>query len=206
VNAAQAGRLHRLLLEASHPRTCPITGAEYTADEMADYGTPSVSIRGYERERIGAPEMMEVRLSTPSDSRDRELFLDPAGVLWVWSTVRIPREDCDCECGQPSAFLDSPPIAPEDCPRHATDERRGVRELDCFRRVTRIGWELATVPPITVPHRESITDGDQIIGAETVKVIGGGYSTWKYVIHEGDPIRDVLAGYRAERAAAKAAA
>jgi hypothetical protein len=66
--------------------------------------------------------------------------------------------------------------------------------------------ELATVPPITVPHRESITDGDQIIGAETVKVIGGGYSTWKYVIHEGDPIRDVLAGYRAERAAAKAAA
>jgi hypothetical protein len=128
-----------------------------------------VQIKGYDREAPGEPEMMEVRLHVPGFEGERELFADPAGRLFVWSTIGVPAEDCECSCEERGPFggLDR-------CPRHGG----GRREIECFRAVTAIGWEIVDVPsmlrPATVP-------------------------TWRYVVREGDPMRDVLAEYRAER-------
>lgn len=177
MNALQAGRLHRLIAEATHPKTCPITGEKYTADELSELGEASARIVGYEHGDSTVGELMEVRLSLPGIGlRERELFLDAAGGLWVWSTVRIPAGECPCSCDDGDEVFGGPAR----CPRHGD----GVREVEVYRAVVAIGWELVL----------------QTLS----RLIPGKVPSWAFVVREGEPMRDVLVEYRAELAKAAA--
>lgn len=200
MNAAQAGRLHRLIAEATHPERCPITGKRYTRQELADFGEASARVVGYEHGDSSVGELMEIRLGLPGLQRDPELFVDGDGELWVWSTVRIPAGDCPCECGT-RLFRDSEPLPREQCPRHGDS----VRELEVYRRVEMLGWEIVDEPhPLRdFVRREAVRAGDRIGGVD-VPVAPPTIPSWRYVVCEGEPMRDVLAEYRAERQRAAA--
>jgi hypothetical protein len=190
MNAAQATRLARLLTEAEHPRTCPITGERYTPEELAELGEPRAQVKGYEHGDHETPEMLEVLLSLPAFQRARTLHLDAAGQVWTWSTVQIPADECPCECpGPPESKVDR-----SGCPVHGDS----IRELDCYRRVTAIGWEPQDAPhPLRgLTRRESVRVGDAVVGVD-VPVSPATWTRWAYLVREGEPIRDVLAEYRA---------
>lgn len=156
MNLNQAQAVVKLLRDARHPPS--IDGADYTDDEMAEFGEPSISVKHYHAARDGGPETMEVELLV--DHRLVELYLSLEGSLWTWSTIRIPAEDLDCECpGPPESKVDR-----SSCPVHSDS----TRELDCFR------------------------------DAAVVWRIDGG--SWRLQLLVGEPVRDVLAEYRAERA------
>lgn len=141
VNLAQAEALVRLLRDARHPRTCPITGQFYTAEEYAELGEPCVGGFEVSVAQDGDPEMLHFNLRPAPLARWTYLHLDDGGRLWTWSTVRIPPEDCDCEC--PGGGPVGSKVDRSSCPVHGDS----VRELECFRRAS-VGWRLTTERPI----------------------------------------------------------
>lgn len=178
MNMAQAKAVVRLLQDAAHPRTDPTTAQFYTPDELTELGQPSIHLNGYDGPDEHGPEMLVISLyGTRAD--DRQLYMSATGALHVWSSVRIPPEDCPCECERDVFGVMTAPIpqSVERCPVHG----QGVREIDCFRAVMSVGWEIK-VPTADRPMS---------------------CASWNLVVREGEPIRDVLAEYRAERARAK---
>lgn len=196
MNAAQARAIASLIDSAARPDTCPITGQKYTEDERADWD-PAYAITGSYVPAKEAPEgrgeLLEVRLRPQGIvERTRELYVDSAGALLLWSTVRIPPEDCECECeGPPESKVDR-----SDCPRHGDS----VRELDCWREVAGTPhWVIDHRRPIILPHRESVRAGDRILGVHTEKTIAGPTPYWRFEVKEGRPLDDPLARHRQAR-------
>lgn len=176
MNAAQAAALAKLLTEAVHPPTHPTSGRPYDAHEMASFGEAFVTVVGYDLDEPALAEMLRCWLRIPSAPHDRDLHLDEAGHLWKWSTVPIPAEDCDCSCNDAAPFGGL-----ANCPRCGD----GVAELDCYRRVTEIGWQKAYDPP-------RLAIGEELSAANWP------HARWAYTTTEGEPIRDVLAEHRAK--------
>jgi hypothetical protein len=141
MNLKQAEKICGLLREARHPRTDPITCQFYTDEEYAELGEPYVYRIEHEQATSDGPEMLKVALDPARLQGDRELFLDDEGRVWTWSSIQIPHEDCECECGQ-RWFSDSEPLPPERCPHHGG----GVREIECFRRAI-VSWRLSDDRP-----------------------------------------------------------
>jgi hypothetical protein len=173
VNADQLAQLTNLVRAAAHPTLDPITNADHTAGERADWRPADVTVGGawtFERPDGDGIEYQEVRLTTGGSIRHEfKLDLDAAGRLTVSSYVRIPAEHCDCDC-------DCSTLEPDrsDCPRHGG----GVRELECQRIVENYTWRMQLHPVYHFPE-------------------------WKFDLSLGAPTHDVLAAYIAEREAAK---
>jgi hypothetical protein len=131
INLAQARTIVDLLTTAEHPHVAP-NGYHLTAEDLALYDEPRVSELDRVDEADGyGPAMLKLVLCADLQD-DVDLYLDDAGAVHVWSTLRIPPEDCDCEC-MVGGVADPGPH----CPRHGD----GVREIDCYRKAT-VAWEL----------------------------------------------------------------
>jgi hypothetical protein len=193
MNAAQARSIARLIEAAEHPRMDLITGQPYEDDEYLAYGRAWVSTGEWVGSREaphGHGELLAFTLHVAGiGAQTHEVYVSESGGRLLWSTVRIPPEDCDCECAGPivTSLVDAHDAAiaraarevddrkRRDCPRHG----QAVRELDCWRPLRHAGWVIgwhASVgtPGVDLPH-------------------------WKFAVAEGDPLDDPLARHRQAR-------
>jgi hypothetical protein len=201
MNARQLRKLAQVVSAAAHPGKSPIDGKPYTAAELADfnpYGPPAIGT--WQAETWQGREYLTFRLHVTHD-QEHDLAITGDGALWQWDTVRIPPEDCDCECRTAAPLVPASRFElSADCPRHSQRENPPWRELDAFLHVDGIGWEIVDRPHplrhLTRRHSERVGAG--VIGVD-VPISPSTTPAWRHVIRLGAPAHDVLADYRAER-------